>query len=108
MGSAMLKQVDISVFDLDDAEAQEKLVRVHGRVMTVEQLRETLVPKHRKVRQEAVGMKHLYDAIGTCDAKKTKHLFNRLKATVGEAEIFERLEFHLLRSQFDDLTSGKI
>lgn len=91
---------EVLVLDLDHPIAQDKNVMIHGRLMTVAQLRDALVPKTRRVRQEAVAMKHLYEAIGAGDAKKTKHIFNRLQATVSETEIFERLEFHLLLNSF--------
>ncbi len=100
MDSSTIKQVDISVFDLDDEVMAQKLVRVHGRIMTIEGLRDALIPKHRKVRQEAVSMKHLYAAIQAGDKAKSKHIFNRLQGTVGLAEIHERLSFHMLLESF--------
>ncbi len=108
MTSAMLEQVAIMAFDLDHAEVQDKLVHVHGRVMTVAELRDALIPKTRKVRQEAVGMRHLYDAIQGNNETKTKHIFNRLCGTMEVKEILERLDFHMLRTKFDVLMSGVI
>lgn len=90
-------------FDLDHAEAQDKLVRVHGRLMTVEQLREALVPKTRKIRQEAVAMRHLYDAIKCKDAEKVRYLYDRLQREMESHEITERLAFHMLLLPFHEL-----
>ncbi len=103
MSSAMLEQVAIMAFDLDHSEVQDKLVSIHGRVMTVAELREALVPKTRKVRQGAVGMKHLYDAVQAGDAAKTREVYDRLLPTMGKPEIIDRLAFHMLLNTFKSL-----
>lgn len=106
MGSAMLEQVEILAFDLDRDDAQDKLVRIHGRLMTVEELREALVPKTRKVRTEAVTWRNLYRAIADGDAVRTKELFDELAAVLGEGGVLGRLQAKHLLDEYYEMMRG--
>ncbi len=104
MGSELVETTEISVIDFDRSEMQGRLVKHKGQVMTVEEWGECCGEnKHKRVRQQAVAMKHLYAAIRNSDVPKTRQQYMKLSDKLGTDHVLEQLKFHALLEAFNKL-----